>query len=85
VISIGNSIDPSNFKETGTRNYWINNNIDIWNSLTVVLGLKLETGYTPTNLNRLRFENGDIIPNVESYFYLNKEKKQLFFSYTKFV
>jgi hypothetical protein len=27
------------------------------------------------NLNRLRFENGDIIPNVESYFYLNQEKK----------
>jgi hypothetical protein len=23
------------------------------------------------NLNRLRFENGDIIPNLESYFYLN--------------
>jgi hypothetical protein len=23
------------------------------------------------DLNRLRFENGDIIPNVESYFYLN--------------
>jgi hypothetical protein len=22
-------------------------------------------------LNQLRFENGDIIPNVESYFYLN--------------
>jgi hypothetical protein len=27
------------------------------------------------DLNRLRFENGDIIPNVESYFYLHKEKK----------
>jgi hypothetical protein len=23
------------------------------------------------DLNELRFENGDIIPNVESYFYLN--------------
>jgi hypothetical protein len=23
------------------------------------------------DLNQLRFENGDIIPNVESYFYLN--------------
>jgi hypothetical protein len=23
------------------------------------------------DLNRLRFENGDTIPNVESYFYLN--------------
>jgi hypothetical protein len=23
------------------------------------------------DLNRLRFENGDIVPNVESYFYLN--------------
>jgi hypothetical protein len=22
------------------------------------------------DLNRLRFENGDIIPNIESYFYL---------------
>jgi hypothetical protein len=33
VISIGNSIDPSNFKEIGTRNYWINNSIDIWNCI----------------------------------------------------
>jgi hypothetical protein len=54
VISIGNSIDPSNFKEIGTRHYWINNSIDIWNSLTVVLGFKLETGYTPTKLNLVR-------------------------------
>jgi hypothetical protein len=45
VISIGNSIDPSNFKEIGTKNYWINNSIDIWNSLIVLLGFKLETGY----------------------------------------
>jgi hypothetical protein len=45
VISIGNSKDLSNFKEIKTRNYWINNSIDIWNSLTVVLGLKLETEF----------------------------------------
>jgi hypothetical protein len=51
VISIGNSIDLSNFKEIGTRDYWINNSISIWNSLTVMLGLKLENGYTPTKLN----------------------------------
>jgi ribosomal protein S8E len=51
VISIGNLIDFSNFKKIGTRNYWINNNINIWNSLTIVLKLKLKTGYTPMKLN----------------------------------
>jgi hypothetical protein len=29
VMSIGNSIDPSNFKEVGTKTYWISNSIDI--------------------------------------------------------
>jgi hypothetical protein len=43
MISIGNSIDPSNFKEIGTKNYWINNSIDICNSLTVLMGFKLGT------------------------------------------
>jgi hypothetical protein len=27
------------------------------------------------DLNKLKFENGNIIPNVESYFYLNDWKK----------
>jgi hypothetical protein len=27
------------------------------------------------DLNKLRFENGDIIPNVKNYFYLNKKEK----------
>jgi hypothetical protein len=54
VISIGNSIDFLNFKEIGTKNYWINNSINIWNSLTVLLGLKLEIGFTPCKLVLLR-------------------------------
>jgi hypothetical protein len=29
----------------------------------------VEDGGKKEDLNRLRFENGDIIPNVESYFY----------------
>jgi hypothetical protein len=53
-LSIGNSINPSSFKEIGTNDYWINNSINIWNSLMVVLGLKLETGYTPSKLNLVR-------------------------------
>jgi hypothetical protein len=39
VVSIGNSIDPTNFKEIGTKNYWINNSVNIWNNLTVQLQL----------------------------------------------
>jgi hypothetical protein len=54
VISIGNSINPSNFKKIGTKNYWVNNSINIWNSLTIALKLKLKTGYTPTKLNLVR-------------------------------
>jgi hypothetical protein len=50
LINIGNSINPSNVKEIGTKKYWINNSIDIWNSLTVLLGLKLEIGFTPYKL-----------------------------------
>jgi hypothetical protein len=55
VISIGNSIDPSNFKEIGTQAYWINNSITIWNSLTVMLG------YKPTNLNLVRVYKNSIL------------------------
>jgi hypothetical protein len=29
VISIGNSINPSNFNEIGTKNYWIKNSLNI--------------------------------------------------------
>jgi hypothetical protein len=39
-VNINSTIDPSAYKEIGTRNYWINNNLEIWNCLTVSLGLK---------------------------------------------
>jgi hypothetical protein len=29
VINMGNAVDPSNFKEIGTQNYWINNSLTI--------------------------------------------------------
>jgi hypothetical protein len=29
VVSIGKFIDPTNFKEIGTKNYWINNSVNI--------------------------------------------------------
>jgi hypothetical protein len=61
VISIGNSIDPSNFKEIWTRDYWINNSISIWNSLTVMLGLKIENGYTSTKLNSVRIYKNSVL------------------------
>jgi hypothetical protein len=61
VISIGNSIDPSNFKEIGTKNYWINNSTDIWNSLTVLLGLKLEVGFTPFKLALLKLYKNSLL------------------------
>jgi hypothetical protein len=68
VISIGNSIDPSNFKEIGTRNYWINNSIDIWNSLTVLLGAKMETGFTPVKMTLLRlYKNSLLIKILRRY------------------
>jgi hypothetical protein len=61
VISIGNSIDPSNFKKIGMRDYCINNSINIWNSLTVMLGLKIENGYTPTKINLVRIYKNSIL------------------------
>jgi hypothetical protein len=59
--SIGNLIDPSNFKKIGMRNYWINNSIDIWNSLTVLLGLKMETGFTPVKMALLRLYKNSLL------------------------
>jgi hypothetical protein len=61
VISIGNSIDPSNFKEIGTRDYWINNSLSIWNSLTVMSGCKVENGYTPTKINLVRIYKNSVL------------------------
>jgi hypothetical protein len=61
VISIGNSIDPSNFKEIGTKNYWVNNIIDIWNYLTVLLGLKMEVGFTPLKMALLRLDKNSLL------------------------
>jgi hypothetical protein len=61
IINIGNSIDPSNFKEIGTRDYWINNSISIWNLITVMLGLKIENGYTPTKLNLVKIYKNSVL------------------------
>jgi hypothetical protein len=61
VISIGNSIDLSNFKEIGTKNYWINNSIDIWNFLIVLLVLKLEVNFTSFKLILLRLYNNSLL------------------------
>jgi hypothetical protein len=61
VICIGNSIDPSNFKEVGTKDYWVNNSITIWNSLTVMIGLKIENGYKPTKLSLVRIYKNSIL------------------------
>jgi hypothetical protein len=55
-VNINSAIDPSAYKEIDTRNYLINNNLEIWNCLTVLLGLKAESDYTLTNitLNRIK-------------------------------
>jgi hypothetical protein len=50
LVNINSAIDPSAYKEISTKNYWINNNLEIWNCLTVLLGLKAESDYTPTNI-----------------------------------
>jgi hypothetical protein len=57
VICIGNSIDSSNFKEIGT----LDNSLTIWNSLTVMLGLKIESGYKPTKLSLVRIYKNSIL------------------------
>jgi hypothetical protein len=44
-LNFSTAIYPSTFKEIKTKNYWINNNLKICNCLTVLLGLKTETGY----------------------------------------
>jgi hypothetical protein len=54
------AIDPSAYKEIGTRNYWINC-LEIWNYLIVLLGLKTEIGYTPTNITLVRMYKNSIL------------------------
>jgi hypothetical protein len=61
VINIGNSIDLTNFKEIGTKNYWINNSVNIWNSLTVQLGLKMEIGYTAVKMVLIRLYKNTLL------------------------
>jgi hypothetical protein len=61
VISIVTSIDPTNFKEIGTKNYWINNSVNIWNRLTFLLGLKMEIGYTPTKMVLIRLYKNTLL------------------------
>jgi hypothetical protein len=61
VINIGNSIDTTNFKEIGTKNYWINNSVNIWNSLTILLGLKMEVGYTPIKMVLIRLYKNSLL------------------------
>jgi hypothetical protein len=41
LINISTAIIPSTFKKIGTKSYWVNNNIEIWNYLTVILGLDI--------------------------------------------
>jgi hypothetical protein len=41
LLNISTAIDPLAFKEIGTENYWINNNLEIWNYLTVLLELDI--------------------------------------------
>jgi hypothetical protein len=36
LLNISIAIDPSAFKEIGTRKYWINNNLEIWNYLSSI-------------------------------------------------
>jgi hypothetical protein len=57
LVNINSTINPSVYKKIGTRNYWIINNLEIWNYLTVSLELKAESSYTSTNiiLNRIYF------------------------------
>jgi hypothetical protein len=43
LVNINSTIDPSAYKKIGTKNYWINNNLEIWNYLTISLGLKAES------------------------------------------
>jgi hypothetical protein len=41
--------------------YWVNNSINIWNSLTIMLGLKMEDGYMSTKLNLVRIYKNSIL------------------------
>jgi hypothetical protein len=50
LININSFVDPSAYKEISIRSYWISNNLEIWNYLTLLLGSKAETCYTPTSL-----------------------------------
>jgi hypothetical protein len=55
LLNINSAIDPSLYKEIDIKSYWINNNLEIWNYLTVLLGLRTKTGYTSRSiiLNRI--------------------------------
>jgi hypothetical protein len=61
LVNINSAIDPSAYKEIGTKNYWINNCLEIWNHLSVSLGLKIETGYTPSNVTLVRIYKNFIL------------------------
>jgi hypothetical protein len=61
LVNINSTIDPSAYKEIGTMNYWINNCLEIWNHLSVSLGLKTETGYTPVNITLVRIYKNSIL------------------------
>jgi hypothetical protein len=37
LVNINSAIDPSTYKEIGTRSYWINNCLEIWDHLSVSL------------------------------------------------
>jgi hypothetical protein len=51
LVNINSAIDPSAYKEIGTKNCWINNSLEIWKCLTVSSGLKTEIGYSNTKIN----------------------------------
>jgi hypothetical protein len=46
-VNISSVTNILTYKEIGTRSYWINNYLGIWNNISVSLGLKSKSGYTP--------------------------------------
>jgi hypothetical protein len=77
LVNINSAIDPSAYKEIGTRNCWINNSLEIWNCLTVSLGLKTEISYNPTNITLIRMYKFSILVNFWRIFEIEIKNDQI--------
>jgi hypothetical protein len=77
LVNINSAIDPSTYNEIGTKNYWINNSLKIWNCLTVSLGLKTEFCYTPINIILIGMYKNSVLVKIWRTFEIEIKNDQI--------